>query len=48
MAWPEPWGSLGLARAAVGAVGQGVVCRTYSAELIPKLVVGPLPAQQHL
>lgn len=44
MVQPVPWGSLGLAGVAVGAVGQEGVCRTYSAELIPKLAVGPLPA----
>lgn len=44
MVQPVPWGSLGLAGAAVGAAGQEGVCRTYSAELIPKLAVGPLPA----
>lgn len=48
MSQPAPWGSLGLAGAAVGAVGQEGVCRTYSAELILKLAVGPLPAHQHL
>lgn len=48
MAQPALWGSLGLAGATVGAAGQEGVCRTYSVELIPKLVVGPLPAHQHL
>lgn len=48
MAQPTLWGSMGLAGAAVGAEGPEGVCRTHSAELIPKLAVGPLPAHQHL
>lgn len=48
VAQPTPWGSLGLAGAAMGAAGQEGVCRTCSAEWILMLAVGPLPAHQHL